>query len=94
MFLLGFDTANNRYTLECSVRVRFDINDKRQCYKYNISDDDVCEVEKIEIFQIRLTLFSTTDSHLQIDSNYSLTSAWIDDTDEPECCKFILLAGT
>ena len=70
------------------MRVDFDINDKRKCYKYNISDDDVCELQRIEIFQIRLALINTTDSHLQIHSNYSLTSAWIDDTEEPECCKF------
>ena len=77
------------------MRVDFDINDKRQCYKYDISDDAVCEPQRIELFQIRLTLINTTDSRLQIHSHYSLASAWIDDTDELECCKFIsLLAVT
>jgi hypothetical protein len=85
----GFDTSSNQYTLECSVRLHFDINDARQCYKYNVTDDNICEKQTIEIFQVRLTLITTNDSHLQIHSKYSLTSAWIDDTEEPECCKFI-----
>ena len=92
--LSGFDTSNNQYTLECSVRLHFDMNDTRQCYKYDVSDDDICEIPITEIFQVHLTLITNSSQFLQIHSKYSLTSAWIDDTEEPECCKFMSwLAG-
>jgi hypothetical protein len=81
----GFDTSNNQYTLECSVRLHFDITDKRKCYKYNVTNDDICEVQTSEIFKVRLTLITTNDPQLQVHANLSLASAWVNDTEEPEC---------
>ena len=75
--------------LECSVKLHFDIDDKCHCYNYTIFDDDACEVQSSEIFKLRLALITTNDSHLQIHDDFSIASAWIDDTNEPECCKFI-----
>ena len=89
VFLSGFDTSNHQFMLECSVKLHFDINDKSQCYQYTVFDDDICEVQASEIFKLRLALIATNDSHLQIHDDFSVASAWIDDTYEPECCKFI-----
>ena len=89
VFLSGFDSSNHQYILECSVKLHFDINDKNHCYKYTVFDDDACEVQSSEIFKLRLALIATNDSHLQIHDDFSVASAWVDDTNEPECCKSI-----
>lgn len=86
---VGFETSKN-YTLECNVRLEFDVNDTHKCYYYNITDDDVCELQmraRTEVFKVLLTLVATSDFPPKVTSSHSVANVYINDSAEPECCE-------
>ena len=84
----GFDRSDGQYVLECNVRLVFSVGDSRKCYNYTIDDDPNCELGVMEtIFKSRVTLITTDDPGLQINTSNVVASVTIDDRAEPECCK-------
>ena len=74
----------------CSTRLSFAVDDKEVCYNYNITQDPTCEVGNLQTyFLVRLTLF-TDDEEIHIDLHRRVANVTIDDSAEPECCKFQL----
>ena len=68
------------------MKLHFAQNDSQVCYKYNVTNDDICEIQRNEvIFKVRLSLVNTENIRLQ--SNLSLATVIIDDSAEEECCK-------
>ena len=84
----GFETSNSQYVLECNRRLNFSLGDSTQCYSYRIIDDLECELhDNMSHFAVRVTLITTDDSELQIESDFSVATVTVDDSTEPECCK-------
>ena len=66
-------------------------SETRMCYNYNITDDQVCELEDLTtIFQVQMGLL-TSDSGIHIDPLQRVANITIDDTDELECCECRIL---
>ena len=82
----GREFSSEQYTLECKRNLYFAVGQSEECYNYNITDDQNCELhERTTHFKLRLSLSSTTN--LRIDSFSSEAIVTIDDSNEPECCK-------
>ena len=57
-------------------------------FNYTIIDDDVCELdENASYFEIRLSILSTADNGLILNSNLSVAGVTIDDSTDEECCE-------
>ena len=82
----GFEKSTTQYTLECDRQLNFSIGDPFHCHNYSIADDEVCELyDNTTQFGLRLSLFN---NGIQIQDNLSVARVVIDDSEEPECCKF------
>ena len=85
LFGIG-EVSNDQYTLECTRELIFQEGTSTVCHIYNISQDNVCELEgKLTYFQLRLSLTSTVG--LRLGPSVSAAMVNIDDTREPECCE-------
>ena len=67
------------------------MGDNQQCHNYTIKQDEDCELpgNPDSLFKLRLALITTDDDALHISSHSEVTTVFIDDTAEPECCKLL-----
>ena len=69
----------------------FSVGDQSKCHNYTIIDDVTCELGEMEtIFKLSLTLVAT-DSGTELNTSRAVTTVVIDDSDEPECCKSVVI---
>ena len=81
-----FETANPAD--DCYKILEFSTSDSRKCHNYSITDDNVCELNtKRSLFTVALSIISTMGTQVQLYSNLLNTTIFIDDSEEPECCK-------
>ena len=77
--------------MECNGRLNFTTDNITQCYNYNITNDNVCELGTSQtMFKVELTLSTAGDDQLLVNRSNSVATVIIDDTTEPECSKSII----
>ena len=76
--------ASEDYDAIVNEQVVFTIRQSRACYRVIITNDAICEIERIEDFFANLTYFSGI---LPIIIDPPRTRVIINDTNEPECGK-------
>ena len=87
--LSGHDVSVKDYTLECNVKLSFNITDEMKCHNYSIYNDNECELDQKEFFSIRLALVSTNGQSIHIHPDRGVANVTIDDSGEPECCELL-----
>ena len=82
----GYEISNEQYTLVCNVELSFTVDgNTTMCYNYNITNDAKCELEnEATSFNVQIGLLSS-DNGVHI--GQGVATVFIDDTNEPECCK-------
>ena len=87
LLLSGKEISSIQYTLECNRVLHFEVGQSEVCHSYTITNDETCELGvNATQFKLRLSLSST--DRLRINSSLSETMVTIDDSQEPECCKY------
>ena len=80
-----FETSNAAD--DCYKILNFTTNDTKKCHNYSIENNDVCE--SMRVLTVGLSVTATIGSRAQQDSQLSRTTVFIDDSREPECCKYV-----
>ena len=81
-----------QFTLECNKRLNFSVGDPYVCYSIPIRNDMDCELEDRQTeFQIQLALITNDVEGLRVNSSLDIAKVVIDDSMEPECCKYIIV---
>ena len=77
-----FETSNAAD--DCYKELYFSTSESRKCHKYSIDNDNECQPT---FFNIGLSIISTMGNRVQLQSNLSNATIFIDDSQEPECCE-------
>ncbi|CAI7997308.1 Putative molluscan insulin-related peptide(s) receptor [Geodia barretti] len=84
-----FETSNAAD--DCYKELYFSTSESRKCHKYSIDNDNECQPT---FFNIGLSIISTMGNRVQLQSNLSNATIFIDDSREPECYVTIGLSQT
>ena len=84
-----FETSNAAD--DCYKILDFSTNDVKKCHNYSIANDDICE-QNLKIFSVGLSIIASVGARVQQNSNLSTATIFIDDSREPECCKYLLFS--